>query len=227
MEEEEEEIVINKDYYEGIKSMITCSICSLIIQNPVQCNKCQNFFCSKCINNWTIKSNFCPFKCQDNEYIPSRICKNLISQIKVKCKCGEEMSYDKYVEHKDICNNYMNKKYLLLKEKYDKLLIKAEKYDMLMEKINKEEKENKEFTGYAYILFPSHKHKLKIMRRFVNSWFCSECKSSFQIDDPSYHCTLCDYDICLFCSLEIKPIKGQIHKEMIEYYKKKYPYLMK
>ena len=212
MVEEEEKNIINKDYYEGIKNMITCSICSSIIQNPVQCNKCQNFFCKKCLDNWLIKGTLCPFKCQENEYIPSRVCKNLISQIKIRCNCGIEMLYDKYIEHKENCSNGIdvNQKFLKLKEKYDKLL----------EKVKEEEKEYTKIDSYAYILFPSHKHKLKILRRFVNSWYCSECGKEFEIDAPSYHCTLCDYDICYFCSVKIKPIKGEIHKEMTKYFLK-------
>ena len=220
LDEEEEMIIINKEYYEGIKKIVTCPICCLIIQNPFQCNKCQNFFCSKCINDWSIKSNNCPYKCMENEYISSRICKNLISQIKVKCKCGKEMEYDIYMGHKEKCckGEDINQKYLLLKEKYDKLLEKSQKYDELLDKINKEENENKEFISNAYILFSSHKHKLKILRRFVTPWICSECYSKFKTDDPSYHCTLCDYDICYYCSLKLNPIKGRIHQGMIDYY---------
>ena len=49
MEEEEEELfnendIENKEYYKGIKSMVNCSICLYIIEDPVQCNKCQHFF---------------------------------------------------------------------------------------------------------------------------------------------------------------------------------------
>ena len=43
--------IVNKEYYEGIKSMINCLICLNIIENPVQCTKCQHYFCSECITD--------------------------------------------------------------------------------------------------------------------------------------------------------------------------------
>ena len=43
----EEKDIVNKEYYEGVKDKINCSICLNIIKDPVQCDKCQKFFCFK------------------------------------------------------------------------------------------------------------------------------------------------------------------------------------
>jgi len=40
----EEKDIVNKEYYEGVKDKINCSICLNIIKDPVQCDKCQKFF---------------------------------------------------------------------------------------------------------------------------------------------------------------------------------------
>ena len=208
----EEKQIVNKDYYEGIKNMINCIICSCIIEDPVQCNKCQNCFCKNCIDEWTKKKNICPFNCANNNYISSRLCKNLISQIIIQCDCGDKISYDKYKNHKLICskneNINVNELFLELKQKYDKLV----------EEKKKEEEKYTSFNNNSYILLPSHKHKLKIIRRFISNWFCNECMKEYSINVPSYCCTLCDYDICYYCSIKLKPLKGTVYNKMINYY---------
>ena len=55
--------------------MIKYSIFSNIIQDPIQCNKCQRCFCSECIK----KFSKCPNKCENTVYIHSLLCKQLIS----------------------------------------------------------------------------------------------------------------------------------------------------
>ena len=132
---EEEEQIVNKDYYEGIKDMINCMICGCVIEDPVECNKCQKCFCKKCIDDWTNKKKICPVICTNNTYTSARLCKILISQIIIQCKCGKELSYDKYKNHKLVCpvypknNNNVdnNKLYLELKQKYDKLVEESKK----------------------------------------------------------------------------------------------------
>ena len=88
--------IINKEYYEGIKDIITCLICLEIISDPVQCDKCQHCFCSKCIKNY----KRCPLRCNNNTFIPAIVCKKLISEIEVKCVCGEKIKYDNILKHK-------------------------------------------------------------------------------------------------------------------------------
>ena len=87
--------IINKEYYEGVKEIVNCLICFNIIENPLQCDQCQNCFCAKCTRH--LKG--CPLRCDQSKFIPSFICKKLLSQIKIKCKCGEELLYDNFNDH--------------------------------------------------------------------------------------------------------------------------------
>ena len=77
------------------------------------------------------------------------------------------------------------------------------------------EKSNMQYklkTSY-FINTSSHKHPLEIIRRYISNWFCDICASKSEQNTPSYHCTLCDFDLCIKCAKKyitegnIKPIK--------------------
>jgi len=198
----EENDIINKEYYNGVKNMINCSICLNIIEDPLQCNKCQHFFCFKCIK----KTNNCPFRCDDNEYVSSLTCKSLLSELKIKCKCGKEIKYDFIKKHKnEECELIdFKKKYFEYKNKYELLL--------------KEQNENNDkIKDFTYIKTSTHNHPIKILKRFNIGWYCSECEKSFNENIPSYQCTVCDYDICYNC-VKNKIIKGKINEKMKNFY---------
>lgn len=96
------------------------------------CTKCQNSFCSKCIDNWNKKSKDCPFKCNNPQYTICRIINNLLSKLNFKCKnkCGKLIPFDRLNIHYEIeCEK------IDLKEKNKTLLIKynqiSSKYDKL------------------------------------------------------------------------------------------------
>ena len=206
MEEEEslfeENDIINKEYYNGIKNMINCSICLNIIEDPLQCNKCQKFFCSKCIKN----TNNCPFRCINNEYVSSLTCKALLSELKIKCKCGKEFKYDFIKKHKnEECELIdFKKKYFEYKKKYELLL--------------KEQNENNDkIENDAFIKTSLHKHPVELIRRVIMNWICNICRKHFDMEIPSYHCTICDYDLCYNC-VKNKIIKGEIREEMKYFY---------
>ena len=206
MEEEEslfeENDIINKEYYNGIKEMINCSICLNIIEDSLQCNKCQHFFCLKCLK----KTNKCPFRCIDNEYVSSLTCKALLSELKIKCKCGKEFKYDFIKKHKnEECELIdFKKKYFEYKKKYELLL--------------KEQNENNDkIINVAFIKTSLHKHPVELIRRVIMNWYCSICGKHFDMEIPSYHCTICDYDLCFNC-VKNKIIKGEIWEEMKVFY---------
>ena len=208
MEDEEnlfdEEDIVNKEYYEGIKSMINCLVCLNIVKDPVQCDKCQHYFCSGCIKNL----NICPLRCRDNKYIPSIACKQLLSELKIKCKCGKEIKYDFFKKHKeDECDKAdFRKNYIELKKKYEEL-----------QKELNNIKEINEIKHSYYIKTSLHIHPIEILKRFNNSWFCNICLKSFNESVPSYHCTLCDFDVCYNC-VKDKVTKGTIKEQMKTYY---------
>lgn len=125
------EYVIKDEFYKSIEDEITCSICSNIKQNPMMCIKCQNSFCSNCIEDWKKHSQICPFKCINPEYTFCRIVNNLLSKLNFNCKynCGEILPFDKLDSHFEYeCKN------IDLKEKNKKLLLK---YNQLQLKYNK------------------------------------------------------------------------------------------
>ena len=126
-----DEFVIKDDFYKSIEEEIICSICSNIKKNPMMCEICQNSFCTNCIEKWKIKSNQCPFKCNNPKYVVSRIINNLLSKLNFKCKnnCGEVIPYDKLNNHYEF-----DCKKIDLKERNKKLLIK---YNQLELKYNK------------------------------------------------------------------------------------------
>ena len=64
------------------------------------------------------------------------------------------------------------------------------------------EKSNMQYklkTSY-FINTSSHKHPLEIIRRYISNWFCDICASKSEQNTPSYHCTLCDFDLCIKCA---------------------------
>ena len=115
------EEIVNKEYYEGIKDIITCLICLGIASDPVQCDKCQHCFCSNCIEN----CKKCPLRCDNSKFTPAFVCKKIISEIEIKCVCGEKIKYDNILKHKvEECKkidlekkNELKKIYELEKEK--------------------------------------------------------------------------------------------------------------
>ena len=115
------EYVIEDDFYNSVKEEVTCTICLDIKIDPIMCTKCQNSYCTKCIEYWEKKSNQCPFKCQSPSYINARVVKNLICKLNFKCKngCNEIIPFEKIQTHCDFECKKLN-----YKERYEKLLIK-------------------------------------------------------------------------------------------------------
>ena len=130
--------VIKDEIFNSIEDEITCSICSNIKIDPLMCTKCQNSFCSKCIKNSHLK-NQCPFKCENNNFVPARIVKNLLSKIKFKCMngCNEKIPYDKLENHYEFeCTkiNYKNK-YQFLLSKFNQLKSDFSELEMNFKKL--------------------------------------------------------------------------------------------
>ena len=178
-----EDKIINKEFYQGVKTMINCLICQGIIENPVQCTKCQHYYCSECIN----EAKNCPLRCENNEFIKSIPCSQLLSNLKYKCSCGESIGYDDREKHLEKCTKKdFEKYYLYYKEQY--------------EKSKKELNTQKKLKSSYFINTSVHNHPLEIIRRYLNIWYCDKCLQSSSQNIPSYHCTLCDYDLCINCA---------------------------
>ena len=47
---------------------------------------------------------------------------------------------------------------------------------------------------------PFHNHLLTFIERGNNcSWICDKCSKNFKSKDPSFYCSLCDFDLCQKC----------------------------
>ena len=98
------ETIVNKSFFEGIKEMVICVICTGVIIDPMQCLTCENSFCKNCIGTWGKKSSCCPFKCAN--FVAkegTRMIKNLLEKLLMKCplKCNteEDMTYENMIKH--------------------------------------------------------------------------------------------------------------------------------
>ena len=98
--------VINKDLFKFIEAVAVCPICLGIAKNAKQCKTCENCFCSICIEEWSKKSNTCPYKCANHELkTPSRTIKSILDSLLFKCPlgCNTELKVNNYVQHVSVC----------------------------------------------------------------------------------------------------------------------------
>eukprot|EP00352_Strombidinopsis_acuminata_P002373 CAMPEP_0176384156 /NCGR_PEP_ID=MMETSP0126-20121128/34092_1 /TAXON_ID=141414 ORGANISM="Strombidinopsis acuminatum, Strain SPMC142" /NCGR_SAMPLE_ID=MMETSP0126 /ASSEMBLY_ACC=CAM_ASM_000229 /LENGTH=135 /DNA_ID=CAMNT_0017749683 /DNA_START=16 /DNA_END=423 /DNA_ORIENTATION=+ len=43
-----------------IDNYFICVICTNVVDEPKECDSCERWYCSKCIDKWTQKNNSCP-----------------------------------------------------------------------------------------------------------------------------------------------------------------------
>ena len=98
--------IINIKEYNSIKDEIICEICQGILVKPKQCGSCESIFCEKCINNWLLKNDSCPKRCEKFEI---KNCPKLMTKILDKLiinspLCKNEFNYDSFVyKHYEKC----------------------------------------------------------------------------------------------------------------------------
>ena len=96
--------IIHDTFYESFKESIICSICNNIFINPVMCMNCQNAYCKKCTQNWSLKNKNCPNGCNSPNYQRSLAKNDILSKLNFKCtQCGNEILYDNIEKHYDSC----------------------------------------------------------------------------------------------------------------------------
>jgi DNA repair exonuclease SbcCD ATPase subunit len=126
-------LLVNSKKFEGIEKDITCPICQGIINDQYFCNKCQNNFCSKCINKWKYNNAKCPFRCLSPIYIQNKFLTRIFSELlKFKCQkgCDEIISYNNISTHFENCKNEN------FKEKYYESATKVEILKVQLEDLN-------------------------------------------------------------------------------------------
>jgi hypothetical protein len=81
-------------------AFFVCSICSKVLNDPMECNKCDTPFCGDCIETWKQSNDRCPGKdsCVSPEYIPMhRFVKNLLGEHRFFCPM-ESCQFNKKVQ---------------------------------------------------------------------------------------------------------------------------------
>ena len=110
-----------------------------------------------------------------------------------------------------INNSKLNMKFYPQEEGINKFLDsikifgKISELDKIKQNININKKKFEEPTIQStlinvYLKATAHKHPLKIIKRFLGGWICDICRTNSNQDNPSYHCTMCDFDLCTKCA---------------------------
>ena len=96
--------IANKEIYEAIKDSITCPICQCLMTDIMECMKCQNVCCKKCLDDWKKKGGDCPNRCK-SEFRKVIQNKNLIYKLKFRCINGSkgEINYEDLKKHYENC----------------------------------------------------------------------------------------------------------------------------
>ncbi len=85
-----------KRFFSKVDDEFVCSICTSIVENPVQ-TKCEHLFCSKCINEWVNVKKTCPIDggslTIEDLGEPNRVLRNLLNKLDIKCDFGKSMTY--------------------------------------------------------------------------------------------------------------------------------------
>lgn len=95
-------------FMKEIFSRVTCSICTLIPFEPLECKNCNAVVCKQCIEKWKRKE--CILKCGGEHYdLPSRILRDIINSIVIKCKnaskgCDAQLRIDNMRAHEAECD---------------------------------------------------------------------------------------------------------------------------
>ena len=106
--------IIKDENYELHQEFIICSICELLMIEPIICSKCGKRFCKNCIE-YIINKKYgnCPYGCQDPIFKEVIIKNNFITKCKFKCikGCNKEILFN------DIKNHYSSDCLLFTKKK--------------------------------------------------------------------------------------------------------------
>ena len=125
-----DETIVKNEIYLVFQDLLNCPICSNILIDPYMCMNCQNFYCKKCIDEWSKKDNKCPNRCENPNYKKSIEKNNILSKLKFKCKnCGKEILYEDVEKHVDSCEP--GKKEEIKEEKINNII--EEKIDNIIE----------------------------------------------------------------------------------------------
>lgn len=177
----DQDSITNLAFYDSIREIVVCNICTGILVNPRECSLCQNSFCKKCLDEWTCINSSCPYKCDKSEFRESsRTLKNLLEKLVFNClycsNAEKNQPYPLFLNHLKICekikvncptcDTLVNKKTLNENKFYLKL---KENYNTLLEKFKNLKEENQKLK--EDVKFYKEKQNELPMKSFVNNNF--------------------------------------------------------
>ena len=103
----DEDLIINKEYYEHVKEQLCCPICTCLLNDPRMCESCEIAYCRECINTWFQKKTECPNRCKSGKKSSikpiSKSITRVIDGLKLKCKYGCEVPLLSFNSHSKSC----------------------------------------------------------------------------------------------------------------------------
>ncbi len=175
--------------FESLVEELICPICQCLVIKPVMCKTCEKPFCKHCITQWLKKKNTCPNRCKYKEGELTRILKNLLNKVKLKCPnnelgCGETIIFENFEKHINSCD--------------------YSEWKCLGSGCN--------FKGIKQAVIDHTNNGCSSLLEK-----CKHCKRMFKINKLMKHFNNCDkmVEICIYCGMKIT--KESIKKHTVEY----------
>ncbi len=174
----------NNDYY-------TCKICSNLVIEPKSCSECNDLFCTKCINYWLSKNNFCP-NCKSGHFKErsiNKLIRNFLNNIEIECPldCKESFKYQFLDKHFERCTNTIKNCRCKLCEKL--FVIKG-----------------KDFTEIF-------NHMKTCESMVYECGFCDEIVNNHMDQDHNKTCVGVNFNKCSVCNINYPDKFSKAHKE--------------
>ncbi len=89
--------------------MLTCSICLMLLRDPVECKRCQTQFCQSCASKWKQERQRCPVRCRPFDTQPShKFVRTMLDELTIKCPrseigCDTIVRYTGLNSHTNVC----------------------------------------------------------------------------------------------------------------------------
>jgi hypothetical protein len=109
-----------------------CSICYLVMTNPIEIELCSHSFCDECLKkfinsvNHTPSCPLCKNKFNEKNLIENKLLEKEIDMKEIICDCSEQIKLKNYNNHLTKCNN--NKNSIIHKKIIPQHKIEKEKY---------------------------------------------------------------------------------------------------
>ena len=85
-EKDQDGKIITACGFESQHEHFKCCICTKIVLDPKECEKCQTLFCKVCIEKWSKEKRYCPLQCPDAKYVKiHKFVNNILMELRFNC----------------------------------------------------------------------------------------------------------------------------------------------